>query len=273
MNSGSTAPGWYADPVTHGLLRWWDGNSWGSDTAPDPSYFAAPPSPYPMAPPPVYIPVIGPNSATDLRDEERSGRRAAMAVLIAGFCYPVVFITIAAQASDTLRQFHDWWIEVIHTPAGTNPPQPPPSLGATSTAVNILQLGMLIVGILYLLWFSKAATVAGRIGLPAARRPVWAVLGFLVPVVNLWFPYQVARDLTPIGSPARTTAKVWWACYLGMSFGALPIYIVAWFSTTGAIVTAIGASGLAIAAALKARQLIFEVNASHRAILDGQHQH
>ena len=38
----TTAPGWYADPETGTLLRWWDGTQWTPHT-----------QPFPMAPPPV----------------------------------------------------------------------------------------------------------------------------------------------------------------------------------------------------------------------------
>ncbi|MFV0375179.1 DUF805 domain-containing protein [Microbacterium sp.] len=52
------APGWYADPQSPALLRWWDGARWGAQTTPVPGAVAvAAPQPYqtPGEVPPVGI--------------------------------------------------------------------------------------------------------------------------------------------------------------------------------------------------------------------------
>jgi hypothetical protein len=54
-----------------------------------------------------------------------------------------------------------------------------------------------------MIWLHRAATFARRARLPARRATVWAWLGFIIPVVNFWFPYQVATDAMPPGDPAR----------------------------------------------------------------------
>src|SRR5699024_9712926 len=50
------------------------------------------------------------------------------------------------------------------------------------------------------------------------RSPHWAVLGWIVPVVNLWFPYQVVADASRgVGSRVRTFWP-WWLAWLGLSY-------------------------------------------------------
>ncbi len=61
--------GWYRDPASPGVARWWDGSSWGSQTQAVPTEVALPaePEPVPPAPEPVAVeaaPLIGVAAAT-----------------------------------------------------------------------------------------------------------------------------------------------------------------------------------------------------------------
>jgi hypothetical protein len=55
---------------------------------------------------------------------------------------------------------------------------------------------------------------------PHARRVGWVWAGWLVPVVNLWFPFQVVRDIYAAASRfLRPSAlRWWWALWLVMLF-------------------------------------------------------
>jgi hypothetical protein len=88
---------------------------------------------------------------------------------------------------------------------------------------NLSQVGILVVGIFFLIWFHKAATLSRALGRPARRSPGWAVAGFLIPIVNFWFPYQSAIDMVPPGHPATDAVKRWWALWLTMSLMTFPI--------------------------------------------------
>jgi hypothetical protein len=61
--------------------------------------------------------------------------------------------------------------------------------------------------------FAEAANPAARL----ARGPAWTWLGWWVPVVFLWFPYQVVRDIRNAVVPAgerRARLGLWWTCWL-----------------------------------------------------------
>lgn len=50
-----------------------------------------------------------------------------------------------------------------------------------------------------------------------SRSPYWAFLGWVVPVVHLWYPYQVVADASRgIGSSVRTFWP-WWLAWLALS--------------------------------------------------------
>jgi hypothetical protein len=72
----------------------------------------------------------------------------------------------------------------------------------------------------FLVWFFRIRHNAGLWG-PQRRDRGWAFWGWLVPVVNLWFPYRIAADAStpeqvgPVES--RTTlalVRAWWAAWL-----------------------------------------------------------
>ena len=51
-------------------------------------------------------------------------------------------------------------------------------------------------------------------GLRLRRSPTLAAAGFIIPIVNFWWPYQAAADLLPPGSPDRRLAGWWWGSYI-----------------------------------------------------------
>ena len=55
-----------------------------------------------------------------------------------------------------------------------------------------------------------------------ARSKVWVWLGWWVPIVSLWFPYQVVRDIRrgSLGRPGAAILAGWWTCWLGYQIGS-----------------------------------------------------
>lgn len=81
-----------------------------------------------------------------------------------------------------------------------------------------------VAGIAFLAWMWRAYTNAKFFGGEASQRRTqgWVVFGWILPVVNLWFPYQMMSDIWRASPPVRLarTAPIvgcWWAAYLGTS--------------------------------------------------------
>ena len=83
------------------------------------------------------------------------------------------------------------------------------------------------LSILFVMWFRRARINAERHGYPQRRARGWAFWGWIVPIVNLWFPFQIMGDIWRAGLPPRQRRKtawlpaLWWTSWLisGLSFG------------------------------------------------------
>lgn len=78
-----------------------------------------------------------------------------------------------------------------------------------------VQVAAFVVGCLWL-QRSRAIAVARSPHVRQVRGAVWVWLGWVVPVVFLWFPFQVVRDVRAgtVGGRRATGLGLWWACWL-----------------------------------------------------------
>jgi Domain of unknown function (DUF4328) len=84
------------------------------------------------------------------------------------------------------------------------------------------------LSILFVIWFRRARINAEGHDYRQRRARGWAFWGWIVPIVNLWFPFQIMGDIWRAGLPAQQRRKtawlpaLWWTCWLlsGLSFGA-----------------------------------------------------
>jgi len=78
-----------------------------------------------------------------------------------------------------------------------------------------------------MVWMYQAATVGKRLGMPMTLEPFWAIIGWLVPVVNLWFPHRLIVGTLPVGHQARRHARRWWVLFIAGSvlFGVLGVVL------------------------------------------------
>jgi hypothetical protein len=253
-------------------MRWWDGTAWTSQTQPA-AGMLPPPQPQVFQQAPAYGVTTSaagsaralygrPDPARDLAEATRAGRLAARAVAVGAVAYVVDFIGVSVTIGSLVRQVRNWY-DGPRLPDGRTPALTLHGGASYSTVTNLFAVVMLVVGVLFLVWFHKAATMAARLGLPARRSPGWAVGGFLVPIVSFWFPYRSARDLFPPGHVGGALVIRWWSLYLALLLFDLGIYVAAWFSEGAAVVVAVIASGVAIAAALSVRALVREVTRCH----------
>jgi hypothetical protein len=91
-----------------------------------------------------------------------------------------------------------------------------------------VDITIFVWSIVFVVWFRRARINAEGHGHRQRRARAWTFWGWLVPIVNLWFPFQIMGDIWRAGLPAaerRRTAwlpALWWTCWLfsGLSFGA-----------------------------------------------------
>lgn len=92
-------------------------------------------------------------------------------------------------------------------------------------AADITMFGL---SILFVVWFHRARINAERHGYRQRRARGWAFWGWIVPIVNIWFPFQIMGDIWRAGLPAEQRRKtawlpaLWWTCWLlsGLTYGA-----------------------------------------------------
>lgn len=182
-----------------------------------------------MVPPGAGYGGYGGGATVDLDAETRSGASASLAVK-----FGVVAYAVGAAANVVV--FNDFWREIQRIADSSDPtatPQLEAAGGGLGLLANLASLVTIVAGVLVLVWFHRAATNAGLLGLPQRRSPGWAVAGFIIPIVNFWFPYQSACDFFPPGSPDRKIVGRWWAAWLGAQFATI-VALFAAFSSVGA---------------------------------------
>lgn len=107
---------------------------------------------------------------------------------------------------------------------GATPPQEPVAF----RVMSLLEFPVVLVaGIVFLIWQYRAATTARALGYPARRSPALGAWSWIIPVVNLWFPYQAIRDLLPPGHALRHLVLRTWLCYICSLFAVTASYLVA----------------------------------------------
>ena len=245
LASMNVVAGWYLDPSGGpGALRWWDGERWTDHV----SLTALPP------PPPSARDVL----STEL-DVGRLARAGAIATVVVAPIQLVVSALLLPHVADLLR-------DAVLRPSAT---------GGLSAAENLLWVASSVVSlvpsvvfVLTLAWVYASARTGARLGIPARHSPGWAVGGFLVPVLDLWWPYQSVRDLFPAGHPARRMVGRWWAQYLTALVATTVSLGVLFVSEPAALVLLTGAAVLQVGAALTLRRIIGLAADTHTDLVD-----
>ena len=90
---------------------------------------------------------------------------------------------------------------------------------------NAADITIIGLSILFVVWFYRARINAERHGYPQRRARGWAFWGWIVPIVNLWFPFQIMGDIWRAGLPAELRGEtawlpaLWWTCWLLSELG------------------------------------------------------
>lgn len=236
-------PGWYPDPFG-AALRWWDGATWTVHTVRFPSALVA---------------VADPGA--DLEAEQRAGRRASIALIFGALLSAASLIVSALVFGPAVhRLIHDLRV-------GDTARLPQINL-SVFLPLQLFSFVGLAVQILVMIWLYRAATLAGRAGLPARHDPIWGAVGFIVPIINFWFPYQVAADTLPSGDPARSVVGWWWTWWLAQNFVGIPVLIVSLFvSASTMTAVAVVAAVFPLLAAYTGRKMIAVVGQAHERLI------
>lgn len=233
-----TEPGWFPDPMSPFMVRWWDGQAWTTEVRPGGG---------------------GPDPAADVADEAKAGRMATRALWAGAIVYAGrMFMTVVL-----VRKFWPAFRSWLDTPAPRDRFVMPSGVTGLNALSQLFSIGILVVGVLFLIWFYKAAVLAAKVGLPHRLGSAWAIAGWIVPVVNLWFPYQSAVDLLPPGSAGRSKVKQWWALWITLGTLSLASIAGSFVSAEVGLALAALASATAFAAAWAGQGVIEEVDGAH----------
>lgn len=148
---------------------------------------------------------------------ERIGRLAMLTWAPLNLAYLTLF---GLTAGRLFRDMVSLAEEASRSPSNATTPLPAESL-ALSTVLSLVGLLLWIPLVLLIIWTHRCVTTATALRLPTTREPVWAILGWILPVINLWFPYQSVRDCLPPDHPVRRDVLRWWLGYLAVTVGGV----------------------------------------------------
>jgi len=97
---------------------------------------------------------------------------------------------------------------------------------ALRPVVVLWRLALAATVAVFLIWFYEARASAERGDLPQRRALGWAFWGWVIPLANLWVPFQVMRDIWRASQPPGRRGNIlwlpalWWASWLLTCLGS-----------------------------------------------------
>ena len=250
-------PGWYGDPWGQAPLRWWDGTQWtGAVSA--------------AAHPPVATGGAstgwmgyGDDADTTLRSAERVGRWLRKVLLLLPVVAVVGTLSFGFLTRELLAIVRD-----IESLDQEDPNVPIPA--GWMVGAQLLSPLSVVVLVLRMVWTYQASRTAKALALPLRRDSGLACAAWIIPIVNLWWPYQAVRDVLAPEQREGSRLGWWWGLYLASSLAPFLGASMGATGSTGAItVGALAAGAAAAASALIERNLIERAHSGMRARLAG----
>ncbi len=132
------------------------------------------------------------------------------------------------------------------------------------------QLGGLVgiaVTVLRVIWLYRAATLARSLGFGARREPLHAAIGWLVPIINYWWPYQGVTDLFPMSERPDRRIAWWWATSIASQLALILMIAVPFVPAPVAVLLVVGALAPAVASAALEVGLVRDAGAVHERLV------
>ena len=236
----TTPPGWYHDPWRQAPMRWWDGTHWTEHLADWNGHVPAAPRPAATG---------GPSVMARLDAEERITPWLRRLL----YLWPLGAAASAGFAAASIESFVDTFRNngTVETTSGWS------WLGQVASAITIALL------VVRMIWLHRAVATARDLGLPVRRTPTAAALGWLIPIINLWWPLQGVTDLFPRHRRPDRRLAWWWAWSIVASFAPLAGAAVP-YVPAGVAAAILGASvAPTIAAAVLELGLVHDAVALH----------
>jgi hypothetical protein len=201
----STPAGWYPDPWSQSPLRYWDGADWTSHVS---------------GPPP---------GAFDQGAARNSLSKVSVWLQRYLIVEPLIVLLSFASTVSTFSGIREY-LRQVRDDVGTADQ----SLLQPSGFARVGQLfGFLTLAgtVLRIMWMAQAGKQAEARGRPLRRSAVLAAFGWIIPIVNFWWPYHAMRDVLGPDRSKTHRASLWWLAYLITTLGSIVALITAFFST------------------------------------------
>ena len=231
------AAGWNADPWGEATWRWWDGHQWTgyTDKTTPLSTSAA--------------------VAAELVTERTWARWARIALTV----NPIFQVLALVGASIQWRWIADHWDDVVNgTSSG-------PSNASIFSYFGLPTLGVIV---LLILWLYRAGATARAAGLPLRRDPGLGAVSFIIPILQLWWPYRAARDAVGPDPRAQLLVVRWWAAWIASAVGGFLVFGAAFLPEIFSIVAVALVAGISVVAALTGRAVVNAMLATHESLAE-----
>ncbi len=228
----ATPQGWYDDPWDPRALRWWDGSTWTGYTD---AHFAGSHA--------------GDAVAVDsVRRAMGPGRVLAALLPLAPLGQVASLATSSSGMRDLFRQVRDG--ETVTRAAA--------DVTGWMAVGQVVSLLTVVVLVLRIVWMLRATRAARALDRPTRRSPGWAGAGWVLPLLNFWWPYQAVRDLVDDGGAHRRSLTWWWVTYLVGTVGGALALMATWSLSVPASVgvMAVPAASLLVSALFERRLVL-----------------
>ncbi len=234
--------GWHADPWGEATWRWWDGAQWtGYTDRTTPLSSSA-------------------TVAAELATERTWARWARIALAV----HPIFQVLALVAASIQWRWIADHWDEVVKG-TNTNGPTNTSIFGYLGLPTLMVTLGVIV---LLILWLYRAGATARAAGIPLRRDPGLGAVSFIIPILQLWWPYRATRDAVGADERAQSLVVRWWIAWLASSLGGILVFAAAFLPEAFSYLAVAIVGGISVVAALAGRAVVSAMLASHESLVE-----